>query len=146
VIARRAVGSVLRQEFFRPRPLSAGEPGVASARLGLPLRSFSADGDWAASGLWPGDTGVPDGGSRWAVPAVTRWSSGSHVLRRHGLLPFGGTELVADDREREVERFRGHLLEVLVRCVAVRRMWIQLLHARTDRTPASWPCRHCRRR
>ena len=51
------------------------------------------------------------------VPAVTRWSSGSHVLRRHGLLPFDGTELVADDREREVECFRGHRLEVLVGCM-----------------------------
>ena len=51
------------------------------------------------------------------VPAVTRWSSGSHVLRRHGLLPFDGTELVADDREGEVECFRGHRLEVLVGCM-----------------------------
>ena len=51
------------------------------------------------------------------VPAVTRWSSGSRVLRRHGLLPFDGTELVADDREREVECFRGHRLEVLVGCM-----------------------------
>lgn len=51
------------------------------------------------------------------VPAVTRWSSGSHVLRRLGLLPFDGTELVADDREREVECFRGHRLEVLVGCM-----------------------------
>jgi hypothetical protein len=48
---------------------------------------------------------------------VTRWSSGSHVLRRRGLLPFDGTELVADDREREVECFRGHRLEVLVGCM-----------------------------
>jgi hypothetical protein len=48
---------------------------------------------------------------------VTHWSSGSHVLRRRALLPFVGTELVADDREREVERFRGHRLEVLVGCM-----------------------------
>jgi hypothetical protein len=48
---------------------------------------------------------------------LTRWPSGSHVLRRHGLLPFDGTELVADDRDREVECFRGHRLAVLVGCM-----------------------------
>ena len=35
----------------------------------------------------------------------------------NGLLPFDGTELVGDDREREVECFRGDRLEVLVGCM-----------------------------
>jgi hypothetical protein len=48
---------------------------------------------------------------------LAKLSPGSHVLRRHGLLPSNGTELVVDDREREVECFRGHRLEVLVGCM-----------------------------